>query len=63
MVSYLPLLPAELQSRASERRRLAPQRWDGRDLQAYDGRYGDFVLSKVSMVFPQLAKGVGVRAS
>ncbi|NIA68912.1 isopenicillin N synthase family oxygenase [Pelagibius litoralis] len=29
-------------------------RWDGADLQAFEGTYGDYLLSKVSKVFPAL---------
>ncbi|WP_285774754.1 2-oxoglutarate and iron-dependent oxygenase domain-containing protein [Microtetraspora sp. NBRC 13810] len=29
-------------------------RWDGRDLRAFDGTYGEYLLGKVSKVFPQL---------
>jgi len=31
-------------------------RWDGQDLQAFTGSYGDYLLSKVSKVFPQLSQ-------
>jgi isopenicillin N synthase-like dioxygenase len=30
-------------------------RWDGADLQAFEGTYGDYLLGKVSKVFPALA--------
>jgi isopenicillin N synthase-like dioxygenase len=30
-------------------------RWDGADLRAFHGTYGDYLLSKVSKVFPQLS--------
>ena len=29
-------------------------RWDGQDLRAFTGTYGDYLLCKVSKVFPQL---------
>jgi len=29
-------------------------RWDGADLQGFTGTYGDYLLSKVSKVFPEL---------
>jgi isopenicillin N synthase-like dioxygenase len=32
-----------------------PARWDGADLRAFHGTYGDYLLSKVSKVFPQLS--------
>ena len=34
------------------------ERWDGADLQAFTGTYGDYLLSKVSKVFPQLQADV-----
>jgi isopenicillin N synthase-like dioxygenase len=33
-------------------------RWDGRDLRAFDGTYGDYLLGKVSKVFPQLYRAL-----
>ncbi|WP_433510993.1 isopenicillin N synthase family dioxygenase [Nonomuraea sp. CA-143628] len=30
-------------------------RWDGQDLRAFNGTYGDYLLAKVSKVFPHLA--------
>jgi len=30
------------------------RRWDGQDLRAFSGSYGDYLLGKVSKVFPQL---------
>ena len=30
------------------------RRWDGQDLRAFTGAYGDYLLGKVSKVFPQL---------
>ncbi len=32
------------------------QRWDGANLHAFDGSYGDYLLGKVSKVFPDLGK-------
>ena len=29
-------------------------RWDGADLQAFTGTYGDYLLGKVAKVFPEL---------
>jgi isopenicillin N synthase-like dioxygenase len=43
------------------RARLDPSghpRWDGEDLQAFSGTYGDYLLGKVGKVFPQLRAGV-----
>jgi isopenicillin N synthase-like dioxygenase len=34
------------------------RRWDGQDLRAFTGSYGDYLLSKVSKVFPQLQRDV-----
>jgi isopenicillin N synthase-like dioxygenase len=34
------------------------RRWDGQDLRAFTGTYGDYLLGKVSKVFPQLREGV-----
>ena len=36
----------------------APARWDGADLQAFTGTYGDYLLGKVSKVFPELGDAV-----
>jgi isopenicillin N synthase-like dioxygenase len=33
-------------------------RWDGQDLHAFTGTYGDYLLGKVSKVFPQLRRKV-----
>ena len=33
-------------------------RWDGQNLHAFTGTYGDYLLSKVSKVFPQLRREV-----
>lgn len=32
-------------------------RWDGQDLRAFDGTYGEYLVAKVSKVFPLLATG------
>jgi hypothetical protein len=32
------------------------RRWDGRDLRAFTGTYGDYLLGKVGRVFPQLRR-------
>ena len=34
------------------------RRWDGQDLRAFTGTYGDYLLGKVSKVFPQLRRNV-----
>lgn len=33
-------------------------RWDGANLQAFEGTYGDYILGKVAKVFPQLRRDV-----
>lgn len=33
-------------------------RWDGADLQAFEGTYGDYLMGKVSKVFPELGRKV-----
>jgi isopenicillin N synthase-like dioxygenase len=33
-------------------------RWDGQDLQAFTGTYGEYLINKVSHVFPQLRRDV-----
>ncbi len=43
---------------AAESAANASTRWDGRDLKAFRGTYGDYLLSKVSKVFPQLGDQV-----
>jgi len=35
------------------------RRWDGANLQAFEGRYGDYVTAKVGRVFPSLKAAVG----
>jgi isopenicillin N synthase-like dioxygenase len=39
---------------AAARRRASGPRWDGADVHAYDGAYGDYLLGKVGRVFPDL---------
>jgi isopenicillin N synthase-like dioxygenase len=39
---------------AAARRRASGPRWDGADVHAYDGAYGDYLLAKVGRVFPAL---------
>lgn len=34
------------------------QRWDGASVHDFDGTYGDYVLRKVSRVFPDLGRDV-----
>ena len=35
----------------------AHSRWDAADLHAFEGTYGDYLIEKVSRVFPDLARG------
>ncbi|MEM6805435.1 MAG: 2-oxoglutarate and iron-dependent oxygenase domain-containing protein [Bacteroidota bacterium] len=35
------------------------ERWDGANVHEFSGSYGDYVLSKVAKVFPQLMDGLG----
>ena len=41
-----------------EAERPAWERWDGADLQAFEGTYGDYLLGKVGKVFPELRREV-----
>jgi hypothetical protein len=34
------------------------ERWDRSNVHEWRGTYGDYLLSKVSKVFPELARGV-----
>ncbi|HEX6870797.1 MAG TPA: 2-oxoglutarate and iron-dependent oxygenase domain-containing protein [Micromonosporaceae bacterium] len=45
----VPALPGRARVDSSGR-----NRWDGQDLQAFTGTYGDYLLAKVGRVFPQL---------
>lgn len=44
-------LPAQASRPAAN----AEARWDGADLQAFEGTYGDYLIGKVSKVFPELS--------
>ena len=33
-------------------------RWDGANIHAFDGTYGDYLLGKVAKVFPELRREV-----
>ena len=48
-----PITPLAPDPSAADRRR-GGRRWDGTDLAAVSGTYGDYLLKKVSKVFPQL---------
>ena len=54
--SHLRAGASQLRARAAERRRSAPTRWDGRRVEDFRGRYGDYLISKVSKVFPELTR-------
>ena len=49
----MPPLPGRARTGADGR-----ARWDGADLQAFTGTYGDYLLGKVGKVFPQLSSDV-----
>ena len=49
-----PILSADPTRVASDR----AERWDHASVHAFDGTYGDYVLAKVSKVFPQLRREV-----
>ena len=34
------------------------ERWDGANIHAFEGTYGDYLLGKVSKVFPELRREV-----
>jgi polar amino acid transport system ATP-binding protein len=41
-----------------ERCARGPERWDGADVHLFEGTYGDYLLAKVSKVFPELRREV-----
>ena len=43
---------------ASTRQDDGGRRWDGANLQAFEGTYGDYVTAKVGKVFPELRQRV-----
>ena len=49
----VPSLPAQAAAGPDGR-----PRWDGQDLRAFTGTYGDYLLAKVSKVFPELRRDV-----
>jgi isopenicillin N synthase-like dioxygenase len=51
--AHVPPLPGRARTDAS-----GQPRWDGQDLRAFTGTYGDYLLSKVAKVFPQLRRDV-----
>ena len=60
MTSITHLLSPEDQAKAKENRQLCSQRWDKRDPSAFEGTYGEYLVSKVARVFPKLARQVGL---
>jgi len=52
-----PITPKAPDTSAARRRR-GGRRWDGADLATVSGTYGDYLLGKVSKVFPQLRTAV-----
>jgi isopenicillin N synthase-like dioxygenase len=50
----VPPLPGRAATDATGQRR-----WDGQDLRAFTGTYGDYLIGKVAKVFPQLHRDVG----
>jgi len=54
----LPSNVLEEIARTTTRDKDAQGRWDGADLQAFEGTYGDYLLGKVSKVFPHLHERV-----
>ena len=53
-VQPIPGLPARADDRAS--------RWDGESVHAFEGTYGEYLVAKVSRVFPQLSGGLSAGA-
>ena len=53
-----PALEAEIVPLPGQRARpgSAPERWDRADPHAFTGTYGDYLLGKISKVFPELAR-------
>jgi isopenicillin N synthase-like dioxygenase len=58
----IPPLPGRAAARGGSGRGLHSEgghpRWDGQNLHAFTGTYGDYLLGKVSKVFPQLRREV-----
>ncbi len=49
-VDRLPIVPRPAEDDAA-------RRWDHMSVHGFDGTYGDYILSKVGRVFPDLAAG------
>jgi isopenicillin N synthase-like dioxygenase len=55
---FAPVRPIELADSVSISDEEARQRWDGANVHVFSGTYGDYVLSKVGKVFPELLRAV-----
>ena len=57
MTSVVSQLPQSLQERLAraDTKAAIAARWDGKDLSQFEGSYFDYLLQKVSKVFPDLA--------
>jgi isopenicillin N synthase-like dioxygenase len=60
MVSVEKLLTESDRKKAKANQQLAKGRWDHADPAQYRGIYGDYLVSKVTKVFPRLAVEVGL---
>jgi isopenicillin N synthase-like dioxygenase len=60
MISIVPFLQGHWKERQeavhSSRSRSSQERWDKKNPAQFEGKYGDYLLGKVSKVFPDLAK-------
>lgn len=55
---FAPVRPIELAENVQISDEEARQRWDGASVHTFSGTYGDYVLSKVGKVFPELLRAV-----
>jgi isopenicillin N synthase-like dioxygenase len=62
MVSVEKLLSDSDRKKAKANQRLAKARWDHADPALYQGTYGNYLVNKVTKVFPRLAIEVGLRS-
>lgn len=51
-------LPQHVADKAKLMAQDASQRWDGASVHAFNGTYGDYLIGKVSKVFPQLVGNI-----
>ena len=47
-----------LRARKSNQRDDSNERWDRQNVHGFTGTYGDYLIGKVSKVFPELARNV-----